>query len=67
VQLPGGGVLAYDGERTTPVSRESVVTATIELSGPRVLDVDAILSRAANDQLFDDITTRTARKDPHGN
>lgn len=53
VELPGGGVLAYDGERTAPVSRGATITASIDRSGPRLIDVGATLRRAAADRLFD--------------
>lgn len=60
VEFPGGGVLAYDGERTTPVSPDATITASIDRSGPRLIDVGATLRRAADDHLFD------PGKDPHG-
>jgi hypothetical protein len=53
ITLPGGGVIAYDGERTTPVSAGATISVTIETSGPRVLDVDRILATAAADRRFD--------------
>ena len=63
VDLPGGGVLAFDGERTTPVSPDSTITVSIETSGPRVVHVDSTLVAAARSQLFD-VSSR--RKDVHG-
>jgi hypothetical protein len=75
IDLPGGGILAFDGERTTPVSADSTVTVSVESSGPRLLDVDTTLAIAAGDRRFDvagtpddgapdDGTPR--RKDTHG-
>jgi predicted polyphosphate/ATP-dependent NAD kinase len=62
VDLPSGGVLAYDGERNTPVSSDATITASIEQSGPHMIDVEATLLAAARDHRFD-----SPRKDPHGN
>jgi len=62
-EVPGGGVLAYDGERTTPVGADATITVSIEASGPRIIDVDATLVAAARSQLFD-VSPR--RKDAHG-
>ncbi len=53
VEVPGGGVLAYDGERTTPVGADATITVSIEGSGPRMIDVEAALVLAARSQLFD--------------
>jgi predicted polyphosphate/ATP-dependent NAD kinase len=63
VEVPGGGVLAYDGERTTPVGEHATITVSIEASGPRIIDVEAALVAAARSQLFD-VSPR--RKDAHG-
>ena len=63
VDLPGGGVLAYDGERTTPVGADATITVSIEPSGPRIIDVAAVLVAAARSRLFD-VSPR--RKDAHG-
>jgi predicted polyphosphate/ATP-dependent NAD kinase len=63
VEVPGGGVLAYDGERTTPVGSVATITVSIEPSGPRIIDVEAALVVAARAQLFD-VSPR--RKDVHG-
>ncbi|WP_420452271.1 NAD(+)/NADH kinase [Ilumatobacter sp.] len=60
VELPGGGVLAYDGERTTPVSAEATVTVRVEPGGPRVIDVAAALERAAGERRFDLRSSDTA-------
>jgi hypothetical protein len=61
--LHGGGVLAYDGERTTPVDVQAAIMVSIEASGPRIIDVEAALVTAARSQLFD-VSPR--RKDAHG-
>jgi hypothetical protein len=53
VTLSGRGVLAYDGERTTPLSAEATVTASIERSGPRVIDVGGVMAIAASERRFD--------------
>jgi len=69
VNLPGGGVLAYDGERTTPVSPATTITASIERSGPRLLDVHMTLAIASRDRRFDavdDLDGVAPRKDVHG-
>ena len=53
LELPGGGVLAFDGERTLPVAANSRITASITQSGPRVIDVDRTLALAARARRFD--------------
>ena len=53
VEVEGGGVLAYDGERNTPVSAHATVTVEIDPAGPLVIDVAATLRRAADRGLFD--------------
>lgn len=63
VEVAGGGVLAYDGERTTPVGDDAGITVSIEASGPRIIDVEAALVAAARLQLFD---VSPGRKDAHG-
>jgi hypothetical protein len=63
VELPGGGVLAFDGERTVPISADAMIMVSIEASGPRVIDVEAALVEAARSQLFD---VFPRRKDAHG-
>lgn len=72
VDLPGGGVLAYDGERTTPVPAAATIELSIARSGPHLIDVDATLAIAARDHRFDtdpraNLHCATVRKDPHGN
>ena len=72
VDLLGGGVLAFDGERTLPVGANSRITASITQSGPWVIDVDRVLALAARDRCFDRALTASCedgaatRKDPHG-
>lgn len=53
VELPGGGVMAYDGERTSPVSPDTSITTSVERSGPRMIDVERTLRLAADDRRFD--------------
>ncbi len=73
IELPGGGVLAFDGERTLPVPADARITVSISQSGPRMIDVDHALALAARDQRFDrahatsDDGGTSLRKDPHGN
>lgn len=69
--LPGGGVLAYDGERNTPVSTATKLSVSIERSGPRLIDVDATLVLAARGHRFDTARLSNSRceyprKDNHG-
>ena len=72
VALPGGGVLALDGERTVPVSAAARITVSIGRAGPRMIDVDATLAIAARDRQFDlapaasSDTGASLRKDSHG-
>lgn len=70
VELPGGGVLAYDGERTTPAPGDTTVCVSITSSGPRLIDVDAVLTAAAHDRRFDATASNThespSGKDTHG-
>jgi predicted polyphosphate/ATP-dependent NAD kinase len=63
VEVPGGGVLAFDGERSTPVGADTTINVCIEESGPRMIDVEAALIAAARSRLFD-VSPR--RKDLHG-
>lgn len=70
VELPGGGVLAYDGERDTPVSTDARISVSITPSGPRLIDVESTLAAAALAGHFDarsgTASTSPSRKDPHG-
>jgi hypothetical protein len=68
VELPGGGVLAFDGERNTPVAADATITASVERSGPHMIDVDRALLIAARDRRFDARDAHDPpRKDTHGN
>jgi predicted polyphosphate/ATP-dependent NAD kinase len=64
IELTGGGVLAFDGERNTPVSPDARISVSIERSGPRMIDVDATLATAARDHRFD--AAPATRKDADG-
>lgn len=67
VTLAGGGVLAYDGERTTPVSADAEIELSVSRSGPRIIDVDRTLLLAASDRRFDVCSAdHLRRKDIHG-
>ena len=62
VRLSGAGVLAFDGERDRRMPDDAEVTATVELSGPWLIDVERALTAAAADGLFDERDTCTARR-----
>ena len=72
IELPGGGVLAFDGERDTPVSSDATISVSITSSGPRLIDVESTLTAAALDGQFDAPTSTSrspaspSRKDTHG-
>jgi hypothetical protein len=73
VTLSGRGVLAYDGERTTPISDGATVTVSIERSGPRLIDVASTMAIGAAERRFDvtgdeppDRPTDTQRRDADG-
>ncbi len=70
ITLPGGGVLAYDGERDTPVSADATISVSVTPSGPRLIDVESTLTAAALAQRFDVMTphspTSLSGKDNHG-
>ena len=53
VSISGRGVLAFDGERDRRLTEVSRVTATIEMAGPYVIDVERTLLAAAEEGLFD--------------
>lgn len=53
VSIAGGGVLAFDGERDRRLSDGTDVTATVEMAGPYVIDVERTLLAAAAEGLFD--------------
>jgi len=65
-------VLAFDGERTVPVSAAARISVSIGRAGPRMIDVDETLAIAARDHQFDlapaacNDTGASLRKDPHG-
>ncbi len=59
IELPGGGVLAYDGERDTPVSADATIRVSITPSGPRLIDVESVLTAAALDGRFDVTSSRS--------
>lgn len=63
VAIHGPGVLAFDGERDIPIGRDTAVTATIERTGPRLIDVDTTLMLAAHGELFD-VAARTGADTP---
>ena len=65
VTLPGGGVLAHDGERTTPVSTRAAVHVAIDRAGPVRIDVDAVVRLAARERRFD-LPETDAREEPDG-
>ena len=61
VQLDGPGMLAFDGERDRPIHADAIVTATVESTGPLVIDVEHALVLAARDRHFD-----TRLEESHG-
>jgi hypothetical protein len=52
IQLEGPGVLAFDGERERVLRAGQRAWLRVERSGPRVIDVDRTLRRAARKGLF---------------
>ncbi len=66
LELPGGGVLAYDGERTTPVSADATITASIDATGPMVIDVQRALNEAARRGCFRAGSSASCGKDNYG-
>jgi predicted polyphosphate/ATP-dependent NAD kinase len=54
VQISGAGVLAFDGERDRRIPAGVVVTATVDVAGPWVIDVERTLAVAAGGRLFDE-------------
>lgn len=67
VDLAGGGVLAFDGERNTPVSTDATISVSVTRTGPHMIDVDRTLQLAAHARLFDVCTAAVSRrKDTHG-
>ncbi len=53
VELHGPGVLAFDGERDLPIRDGTVVTASIERTGPLLVDVAKVIALGAHHELFD--------------
>lgn len=53
VAISGRGVLAFDGERDRALTDRSEVTATVEMAGPLVIDVERTLLAASHAGLFD--------------
>lgn len=53
VEFDGPGVLAFDGERDRPLSPSARVTASVDRSGPLLIDVERVLVLAAREKLFD--------------
>ncbi|MEM9744483.1 MAG: NAD(+)/NADH kinase [Pseudomonadota bacterium] len=52
VQWRGPGVLAFDGERERVIAEDQQVELTVERNGPRVIDVNAALTYAAEKRLL---------------
>lgn len=53
VEFHGPGVLAFDGERDRPLSSSARVTASVDRSGPLLIDVERVLVLAARGKMFD--------------
>lgn len=58
-ELPGVGVLAFDGERDRRVGEDARLTVWIDLDGPMMIDVEATLHLAAQRHLFDEVPATT--------
>jgi hypothetical protein len=63
VRLAGAGVLAFDGERDRRMRDGVEVTATVEVAGPWLIDVERTLAAAAAAGLFDEPGTGGAQRD----
>ena len=59
IELPGVGVLAFDGERDRRLGEDARLTVWIDPDGPVMIDVDATLHLAAQRQLFDETPVTT--------
>ena len=59
VELEGGGVLAFDGERTLPVSAGATITVSLDTAGPVVVDVEQALRLAARAGYFQEPASGT--------
>lgn len=53
VDLHGPGVLAFDGERDRWISADTTATASVEMAGPLIIDVESTLLIAARHNLFE--------------
>ena len=53
VEFDGPGVLAFDGERDQPLSSSARVSASVDRSGPLLIDVERALVLAARGKMFD--------------
>lgn len=53
IVLHGPGMLAFDGERDRRIGVDAVVTATVDDSGPMVIDVERTMISAARDGRFE--------------
>ena len=51
--MQGPGVLAFDGERDRRIGPDATVYATVERTGPLLIDVEAVLMQAAALHTFD--------------
>lgn len=51
VEIPGPGIIAYDGDRETRLG-EGDVTLTVRRDGPCVIDVEQAMAIAATEELF---------------
>ena len=74
VELPGPGVLAFDGERKVILRPDDTARVTVRTDGPRVIDVRTVLSLAVARGSFEQPACDTAGGDPlitteaaHGN
>ncbi len=63
VRLHGPGVLAFDGERDRRIGPDVIIEATIDRTGPYLIDVERTLVMAAADGRFD--TTPSPPEDSH--
>jgi len=52
VTVAGPGVLAFDGDRERWLDEGEVATFTVRRDGPRVVDIEAVMRRAAEQGLF---------------
>lgn len=52
ITIPGGSILAFDGERDRVTSEQARITVRIDWLGPRLIDVEETLVQAARRGLF---------------